>query len=200
MNAFFQFALVLYVGIALLFCFVAFADRREFKGPRSKPPPPPAPAHSTTNNANEQYDAQLACLGATYGPRGWLLDLWRTRFKSGNVHLAPTDADTLEGIADLLGGHARSRALIEACCETRDTRIHPKEPSPFVLAVLRDLVDRGGDQGRIHAQCEPTDAPVPPDAAPDHWLQVCRIEVLLSDIEGQFRPTAGAPVEDSSCA
>jgi len=199
MNSFFEFAFVFYLGIALLLCSVAFGDRRESKGSRSKPPPLPTPVSLMTNSAYERYDAQLAYLGATYGPRGWLFALWCTQFQSGNVHWEPADADTLEGIADLLGGHARSRALIEACCEM-DTPIHPQEPSPFVLAVLCDLVDRGGDPGRIHAQCQPTEALVLPDTVPDHWLQVCRIEVLLSDIEGRFRPTASAQVGSSTCA
>jgi hypothetical protein len=199
MNTFFEFALALYVGIALFYCFVAFSDRRRSKDPKSKPPPP-APEHSTTNSADEQYDAQLAHLGATYGPRGWLLALWCTQFKSGNVHWEPTDSDTLEGIAQLLEGHAHSRVLIEACSETPGSRRDTQELFPVVLAAVRNLVDRGGNHGRIHAHCQPADAPVPLDSTADVWLQVCRIEILFSDTAGRFRPTADALVGNPSCA
>jgi ferredoxin-NADP reductase len=103
------------------------------------------------------------------------------------------DADTLKGIAVLMSGHTRSRVLIEAGCET-DTPIHLREPSPFVLAVVSDLVDRGGDRRRIHVECQSADPRVATDAPAHNWLEVCRVEVLLSDIEGHFGPTAGARV------
>lgn len=185
MNSIAQLVSVLSVGIAVFYFLNAVGDQRRAPPSAGTPAQPPS--------ADEEFQAQLAAIGAARTARGWMVTLLCARFQSGKAQLEPADDDKLEQIAGLLIVYSHLRVVIEADVDARSTHAHNEGLSQRLAnAVLCDLIEGGGDAARIQARVREEDSPV-------GWVETAkvrqlhrRIRILFSDAEGQFNPATEA--------
>jgi outer membrane protein OmpA-like peptidoglycan-associated protein len=120
---------------------------------------------------------------------------------SGKAQLGPVDVKKLQRIARLLKRNSQLRVRIEAYTDNGGANAHNEEPlERLANAVSCDLIERGGDAGRIQAQIREEDSPVGcVETAKVRQLHH-RVQILFSDAEGQFNPATQRSPNGSSRA
>jgi outer membrane protein OmpA-like peptidoglycan-associated protein len=156
------------------------------------PPPPPPAAAPTPPSADDQLQSHLSDIGASSTDRGWVLSFSTASFMHGAVTFASEDDAKITKLVALLKDYPDARVLIDAYAGDHRSGSRDKELTQMhANAVMRKLTAGGLDPGRVQAQGE-----VAPGTskAPDAERRSGRLDIVISDAEGQFRPS---PVKNS---
>lgn len=150
---------------------------------------PPAATHETQAQvADPQADLKQALepLAARSTRRGMVLTVRDTLFEAGGAALRPQAQALLDSLAGVLQRHPQRRLLIEGFSDA-----HGSEATSLALSLRRAqalgqaLLERGVDAQRLETQAYGAAHPVADNATAAGRRQNRRVELVVSDLQGQ---------------
>lgn len=153
--------------------------------PPAGPPisPPPAPS------ADQRLGLALDHLGAKRGPRGEILTLADDEFR-GHAKLQAGASDKLKQLATMLQDYPKAELIVEGYTDSRGNE-HRNEKLSLERAdmVKQALITDGLDGTRIRTRGLGPADPIGDNATKSGRDKNRRVELVLSDSEGQFATT-----------